>query len=372
MTTMDSRRILAAGASLVCLLLAGCFGPRDTLVREPVVPDQLQKVDDRISDEAIRSDRQVIEGLRARLRKLNEQGGSWPMDNYYVCKAQAWIDFAEVEYTDNDRGKVVDHALDQARDLIVQMEANAKNISRDTAIIPESMLVRQDLWDFVAQRKAAGEGARCGDCDLAKLEVQLVATGHDHAELGWRHAASGVLASERLARAVKIGQDGCNVADSGINQVLVSAVGIAEAPASADPVLSPEELRVPVVVHFAYNKSVLSNETSAVLARVALILRKYPEIQVTLIGHADARGGAQYNEALSLRRAASVRAYLLSTGLDKNRITEEGRGKSKSLNADAPMIKAYALDRRVELRFDNLPAVVTKTERQQTDLQPDH
>jgi outer membrane protein OmpA-like peptidoglycan-associated protein len=366
---------------MACLLLSGCFGPRDTLVREPVVPDQLQKVSDRISDEAIRSDRQVIEGLRVRLRKLNEQGGPWPIDNYFVCKAQAWIDFSEIEYTDNDRGKVVDHALDQARSLIEQMEANAKDISRDTPIIPESMLVRKDLWDFVAQRKAAG-GPQCTDCDLARLEVQLVATGHDHAELGWRHAASGVLASERLARAVKVGHDGCNIANAdGPGPVMASAVAVVESGSSSEgtgPIMasamavSVDDLRVPVVVHFAYNKSNLSHKTAAILARVTQVLRAYPETTVRVIGHTDARGGDRYNEALSMRRAASVRSYLQSAGIPASRITDEGRGRSQPLKIDEPLIEAYALDRRVELRFDNLPSEVIKGERQRVDVQADH
>jgi len=374
MTTMDSRRVSAAVVTLVSLLLAGCFGPRDTLVREPVVPDQLQKVSDRISDEAIRSDRQVIEGLRVRLRKLNEKGSPWPMDNYYVCKAQAWIDFSEVEYTDNDRGKVVDHALDEARNLIVQMEANAKDISRDTKVIPESMVVRQDLWDFVAAKKAAGS-SQCTDCDLAKLEVQLVATGHDHAELGWRHAASGVLASERLARAVKDDSASCGAPEQEIAiSVVASAVGVIDRTAPPAIILKPscvDDLRVPVVVHFAYNKSNVANETAGVLARVSQILREYPQITVVLTGHTDSRGSNRYNQALSQRRAAAVRAYLVASGIQVKRITDEGRGKTQTLKADTEMIKAFALDRRVELRFENLPPV-TKTERQQIDLQPDH
>ena len=377
MTTMDSRRVSAAVAVLACTLLSGCFGPRDTLVREPVVPDQLQKVSDRISDEAIRSDRQVIEALRVRLRKLNEQGGPWPLDNYYVCKAQAWIDFAEIEYTDNDRGAVVDHALDEARKLIVQMEANTPNISKDTLVIPESMVIRQDLWNFVAARKAAGavDGAsQCADCDLAKLEVQLVHAGHDHAELGWRHAASGVLASERLARAVQVGVDGCNIAEGdGVGPAVASAVGIVEAaPGLPGAAPSAEELRVPVVVHFAYDKSKISNETTVVLARVTQILRAYPQINVLLVGHTDPRGSSAYNEALSKRRAKSVRDYLILSGVQNSRITEEGRGKRERLNVDAAQIKAFALDRRVELQFSNLPAVITKQDRQQLDVQADH
>jgi OmpA-OmpF porin, OOP family len=343
-----------------------------------VVPDKLQKVGDRITDEAIHSDHQVIEGLRVRLRKLNEQGNdAWPMDNYYICKAQAWIDFGEVEYTDNDRGTVVDHALEQARILITKMESGEKNISHDTAIIPESMIVRQDLWDFANAREKIG-GPQCTDCNLARLEVQLVAAGHDHAELGWRHAASGVLASERLARAVRSDADGCAVADgAGIGPVVASAVGIVQAPSAPAPAapapkeapLAFEELRVPANVHFAYNKSLLSNETSAVLARVSQILRAYPQITVVLVGHTDARGGTSFNNALSKRRAEAVRVYLIAAGINVNRITDEARGKSQSLNSKLKQIEAFALDRRVELVFENLPNI--KTERQDVDVQAD-
>lgn len=366
MTAIKHRSPGIAAALLALALLSGCA--TETLVREPVVPDRLNEVSDRISDEAIRSDRQVIEQLRARLRKLNESG-RWPLDNYHVCKAQAWIDFAETEYTDNDRGTVIESALREARALIVKMEADAENISTDTPLIAESMTVRKDLWDFVAQTKDA-EGGRCIDCNLAKLEVQLVAAGHDHKELGWRHAASGVLASERLARTVRVGLDGCEAAakaavaagGAAIGPAFASGVGVRDAAALA-------ELQMPVVVHFAYDRSTLSNETAAVLARIAYILREYPQINVDLAGHTDSRGSDGYNDALGERRATAVRTYLLAAGIAPERVKLASKGKRESLQAEAERLRAYAMDRRVELVFGNLPQI--GTERQLLDLQPD-
>lgn len=192
-------------ATALSLLLGACSGER--IVHEPPLPEHLQAVEARISDEAIRHDRQVIERLRGRLRALSDSG-RWPLDNYAVCKALAWIDFAETEYTDNDRGTVVDSALAQARALIGAMEAGSRQIDRATPPFAETLRVRPDLWEFVARTKASAAGA-CSDCDLARLEVQLVAAGHDHWELGWRHAVAGLQAAERYQRAVQRGLEAC-------------------------------------------------------------------------------------------------------------------------------------------------------------------
>ncbi len=357
MTAFDIRGAMCASA-LSLFLLAGCGG--DKIVREPVKPDRLQDVGDRISDEAIRSDHEVIEALRKRLRKLNETA-RWPFDNYHICKAQAWIDFAETEYTNNDRGSVTESALAQARNLIEGMEANDENIPTETTLIPESMVVRQDLWDFAAaiKKRRPPQASPCIDCDLARLEVRLVAAGHDHKELGWRHAASNVLACERLARAVRASGASC-------------AAVIREA-TPAEVAKAVNQMRVPMVVHFAYNKSTLGNETAAVLARIAQVMRTYPQITATLYGHTDARGSEGYNQELGYARAVSVRTYLLISGVAPERIQQiVSRGKSEPLQSKDTPIRANAMDRRVELVFDHLPAAGdVGTERQQLDLQPD-
>jgi OOP family OmpA-OmpF porin len=75
---------------------------------------------------------------------------------------------------------------------------------------------------------------------------------------------------------------------------------------------------------------------------------------VIAIGHADLIGTTQYNQKLSVRRAEAVKAYLVSKGLEPNRIYTEGKGESQPVKA-CPGQKGKALidclypNRRVEL-----------------------
>jgi peptidoglycan-associated lipoprotein len=59
----------------------------------------------------------------------------------------------------------------------------------------------------------------------------------------------------------------------------------------------------------------------------AAIMRKYPTWVVTIEGHADERGTAEYNLALGERRAAAARAYLVSVGIAANRLRIVSYGK---------------------------------------------
>ncbi len=53
--------------------------------------------------------------------------------------------------------------------------------------------------------------------------------------------------------------------------------------------------------------------------------------KLTVVGHADVRGPKKYNEALSERRADAVKAYLVSQGIDANRIETRAEGKEHEL-----------------------------------------
>ncbi len=71
--------------------------------------------------------------------------------------------------------------------------------------------------------------------------------------------------------------------------------------------------------------------------------------QVRVIGHADASGSAEANQALSLRRAESVRSYLVSKGADASMLIAVGVGASEPKNAANPNA---AENRRVEIGRD--------------------
>ena len=64
-------------------------------------------------------------------------------------------------------------------------------------------------------------------------------------------------------------------------------------------------------------------------AKTADFLRKYPQIKVTIEGHCDERGSTEYNLVLGDRRAAAVKAYLVSLGISADRLNTTSLGKEK-------------------------------------------
>ena len=73
-------------------------------------------------------------------------------------------------------------------------------------------------------------------------------------------------------------------------------------------------------VYFDYDSADLNDAGRAVLQADAGVLKKYSTWVVTIEGHCDERGTKEYNLALGERRAVAARAYLMSLGLDANRL----------------------------------------------------
>jgi len=69
---------------------------------------------------------------------------------------------------------------------------------------------------------------------------------------------------------------------------------------------------------------------------------------VIAVGHTDSVGSDAYNQRLSLARAESVKAYLVSKGVDRQRIRTEGRGESQPV-ADNATAEGRAKNRRVDI-----------------------
>ncbi|MDQ3521767.1 MAG: OmpA family protein [Gemmatimonadota bacterium] len=84
------------------------------------------------------------------------------------------------------------------------------------------------------------------------------------------------------------------------------------------------------------------------LTRLAESLRRYPESEVLIVGHTDARGSDSHNYALSQRRSASARSYLIQQGVAANRIRTEGRGKTEPI-ATNETAAGMQQNRRVEV-----------------------
>lgn len=96
-----------------------------------------------------------------------------------------------------------------------------------------------------------------------------------------------------------------------------------EAPAFVKMTLQAEVL-------FGFDKYVLTNEGKKILdTEVAEKMKAHPEVELVLItGYTDRIGADQYNQKLSERRAEAVKKYLMSQGVEENRLHSVGKGKS--------------------------------------------
>jgi peptidoglycan-associated lipoprotein len=100
-------------------------------------------------------------------------------------------------------------------------------------------------------------------------------------------------------------------------------------------------------VYFEFDKSDLSDAARALLRANAEWMRAHPKYGVVIEGHCDERGTIEYNLALGQRRAAAVRDYLTSLGVDASRL------RTKSYGEERPAVmghdeRAWAQNRRAE------------------------
>jgi OOP family OmpA-OmpF porin len=125
----------------------------------------------------------------------------------------------------------------------------------------------------------------------------------------------------------------------------VQEVKPAEAP---KPKPVAEKVTFAADVLFDFDKSVVKPEGKAKLDDLANKVRGINLEVVIAIGHADSIGSDAYNQKLSVRRAESVKAYLVSKGIEPNRIYTEGKGEKQPV-ADNKTREGRAKNRRVEI-----------------------
>jgi outer membrane protein OmpA-like peptidoglycan-associated protein len=100
---------------------------------------------------------------------------------------------------------------------------------------------------------------------------------------------------------------------------------------------------------FSTNSDVIRPESTPTLEEIGDMLRAHPELQLQIEGHTDSDGDNAYNLALSGRRAAAVKAYLVeSFGIEAGRLETSGFGESKPV-ADNATPEGKQQNRRVEL-----------------------
>ena len=107
--------------------------------------------------------------------------------------------------------------------------------------------------------------------------------------------------------------------------------------------------RLTIHVNFDFDKADIRPADLAELQKAVEFVDKYPGYRISLEGHTDSIGSEKYNQALSERRAAAVKDYLLKQGVaDGQRIQTVGYGESKPI-ADNSTEKGRFENRRVEV-----------------------
>ncbi len=99
---------------------------------------------------------------------------------------------------------------------------------------------------------------------------------------------------------------------------------------------------------FDFDKSVLKPEGKAKLDDLVGKVKGINLEVIIAVGHTDSIGTDAYNQKLSVRRAEAVKAYLVSKGIEKNRVYTEGKGEKQPV-ADNKTAAGRAKNRRVEI-----------------------
>ena len=99
---------------------------------------------------------------------------------------------------------------------------------------------------------------------------------------------------------------------------------------------------------FDFDKAVLKPEGKAKLDDLVGKIQGINLEVIIAVGHTDSVGTDAYNQKLSVRRAEAVKAYLVSKGIEKNRVYTEGKGEKQPV-ADNKTAEGRAKNRRVEI-----------------------
>lgn len=114
-------------------------------------------------------------------------------------------------------------------------------------------------------------------------------------------------------------------------------------------------------IYYDLAKATLRPEAIKELDKMANVLRDNPALLIELGSHTDARGGSAENLALSERRAEAAVDYILSKGVNKNRIVAKGYGETKLVNGCADGVacteEQHQLNRRTEFQVTGISEV---------------
>jgi OmpA-OmpF porin, OOP family len=327
---------------------------------------------ERISDAAIKPDQQTYLAMQARIKALNDRG--LPVRDYFLSKSQCWLDVSFHEYTRNDRSGFPQAAMSEADKLVRGLE-NKSTLSMDTALVNGAARLRPDLWDRARALKADA-GFACAQQKVACAEVELVHAGNEHQQQEWRHAKPYVQIAEDLMADAQALAAACQPPAAPPQKVVEATkppVAVVAPPPplpSPPPVVVAKPLQWTAGVLFDFDKHEARHMRKESVAQLDTLLRqinndKLNLTSIKLAGFADRLNGtgkADYNQRLSEKRVATVKAELLRMGLSAVAISTVAGGDSQPVQGcaerftrQADLQECLLPNRRVEVRIEATP-----------------
>ena len=84
-------------------------------------------------------------------------------------------------------------------------------------------------------------------------------------------------------------------------------------------------------IYFDFDKFNITSKAAFELDKLVAVMNMYPEMKITVESHTDSRGTSSYNKGLSERRAKSTVQYVISKGINEDRLKAIGMGEEVSL-----------------------------------------
>jgi outer membrane protein OmpA-like peptidoglycan-associated protein len=216
----------------------------------------------------------------------------------------------------------------------------------------------------LAAAEAAASGSKSADRKQAPaLARSAVIAGED----ARREAMTGKAAAEASAAqaaAAKTAADAAAqaaTADAAIKARAAAAQDLLQRLNQALPTRQTDRGLVSEIggVQFATGTADLDSTARESLARLAGVVASYPDLKFKVEGHTDNVGSADSNSTLSLRRALSVRDYLIGQRVAASNIDAEGLGSTHPI-ADNETADGRARNRRVEIVITGGPLTASK------------
>lgn len=144
--------------------------------------------------------------------------------------------------------------------------------------------------------------------------------------------------------------DKCPAEPENINQYLDSD-GCPDAPPQKVKITG-RQIVIEEKIQFETGKAVIRPESYEILDSVVQVMQDYPQITVRIEGHTDSDGGEAANQRLSKDRADAVFEYMVSHGIEANRMHTEGYGETRPIDTNRTS-EGKANNRRVEFHIES-------------------